>query len=138
MQRNIENYSLLRRGSLAHVSSSSSNKSSSNTSPPSSSSKMSQSQGREQDSDSTFIDRTEFLITKVSFSVHTSGGKQGPNPRFSPPRPRIFGDRAGMGTWYEKTLGIFWGRGWVENWGFFLGFIPENPPKKLGIFQGRG
>ena len=96
--------------------------------------------------------------------VSASGGKRGPNPRFSPPRPQIFGDGAGMGTWYEKTLGIFWGWGWVENWGF-LGFYPWKSPKidwgnfgdgiasnleifwvlspkilkkNLGVFQGRG
>ena len=68
----------------------------------------------------------------------TSGGKRGPNPRFSPPRPRIFGDGAGMGTWYEKTLGIFWGRGWVENWGFFGVLSPKIPKDNLGIFWGRG
>ena len=68
-------------------------------------------------------------------SIRTSGGKRGPNPRFSPPRPRIFGDGAGMGTWYEKTLGIFWGRGPVENWGF-LGFYPRKSPKKIwGYFR---
>ena len=69
--------------------------------------------------------------------VLISGGKRGPNPRFSPPRPRIFGDGAGMGTWYEKTLGIFWGRGWVENWGF-LGFYPRKSPKIIWGYFGDG
>ena len=66
-----------------------------------------------------------------------------------------------MQTWYEKTLGIFWGQGWVENWGFLelypqkspkiiwgyfgdgvglkIGVLsPKIPEKKSGIFLGRG
>ena len=36
---------------------------------------------------------------------------------------------------YEKTLGIFWGRGWVENW-VFLGFYPrKSPEKNWGYFR---
>ena len=60
----------------------------------------------------------------------TSGGKRGPNPRFSPPRPQIIGDGAGMETRYEKTLEIFWGRVGLKIGGFWC-FIPENPQKKI-------
>ena len=59
-------------------------------------------------------------------------GNGAPIPSF--PHPRNYRDGPGMGTWYEKTLGIFWGRGWVENWGF-LGFYPrKSPPKNWGYF----
>ena len=64
-----------------------------------------------------------------------SVGKRGPNPRFSPPRPRIFRDGEGMGTWYENALGTFWGRGWLENWGF-LGFYPRKSPKIIWGYFG--
>ena len=53
------------------------------------------------------------------------------------PRPRNYRDGAGMGTWYEKTFGIFWGRGWVENWGFF-GFYPRKSPKIIWGYFGDG
>ena len=94
----------------------------------------------------------------------TSVGKRGPNPRFSPSPPRIFGDGAGTGAGLIKVLGNFWGWGWLQLWvflgfyprkspknfwgflgdgddfnfGVFWGFIPENPPKSFGDFLGTG
>ena len=60
-------------------------------------------------------------------------GNGAPIPSF--PHPPNYRDGAGMGTWYEKTLGIFWGRGWVENW-VFLGFYPRKSPQKIwGYFR---
>ena len=59
--------------------------------------------------------------------VPSSVGNRGPNPRFSPAPPRIFGDRAGTGMILWKKLGTFRGRGWLQFWGF-LGFYPPKTP----------
>ena len=68
LQRNIENYALLRRcfpGSNANGSSGGSSTKSSSTTSPLSSTKTGHK--ATDSSESNFIDRTEFLITKVSF-----------------------------------------------------------------------
>lgn len=68
LQRNIENYALLRRcfpGSNANGSSGGSSTKSSSTTSPLSSAKTGHK--ATDSSESNFIDRTEFLITKVSF-----------------------------------------------------------------------
>ena len=62
-------------------------------------------------------------------------GNGAPIPSF--PHPPNYRDGAGMGTWYEKTLGFFWGQGRVENWGF-LGFYPRKSPKRFWGHFGDG
>ena len=64
-------------------------------------------------------------------------GKRGPNPRFSPPRPRFSGDGAGTGTHIKITGGIF-GVGDGFNFGVFWGCITEIPPKIFGDSLGTG
>ena len=64
-------------------------------------------------------------------------GKRGPNPRFSPAPPRIFGDGAGTGTGLTKISGDFWGWGWLKLW-VFLGFYPQKSPKRFRGYFGDG